>query len=257
MVYESEDGTVVLKRPIKKNGEVPSEEQFERFMEFSAGLNHPNILCYDGVFFLESLQMPLMTCSVRQYLQGKRVQRDGKSVGRFLGWGSMRPKLVKLVAVGVAKGLSYLHSQIGVSHDGLSSSNVLLSCKSVLKNRLLTPREIEEVKLVDYQLGLLGTSSQSHVSRNCMYKAPEGTDPKRADLYSLGVLMVYMWKGEPWGREREEDWKWKIRAFQNDAVPAMVEMWKAVVWKCLNIDWFPSLTAAEVVSSLEAIGVQY
>ena len=55
-----------------------------------------------------------------------------------------------------------------------------------------------EVKLVDYQLGLRGTSSQSHASRNCMYNEfPKDTDPKRADLYSLGVLIVYMYKVEP------------------------------------------------------------
>ena len=254
-VHESEDGTVVLKRPIKKNGEVPSEEEFKRFMEFSARLDHPNILCYDGVFFLESLRMSLMTCSVRQYLQGKMVKCDGKKVESkcLNGWGRMMPKCVKQVAVGVTKGLSYLHSQmIDVSHDGLSSSNVLLKCKKVKRNGKFSPKEIEEVKLVDYQLGLLGTSSQSHASRNCMYNEfPEGTDPKRADLYSLGVLMVYMYTKEPKNdtdSKKRAEWKEKTSTFKDD--PDVKEMWEDVVSKCLDIGQFPSLTADEVVATL-------
>ena len=245
VVHESEDGTVVLKKPIKKNGEVPSEEEFKQFLEFSAELdpNHPNILRYDGVFFLESLQMPLMKCSVRQYKEGKRVIRDGKAVRVLKGWAGMQPKCVKQVAVGVAKGLSYLHSQKGVSHDGLSSSNVLLSYNK--------PADMVEVKLVDYQLGLLGTSSQSHASSNCMYNEfPEGTDPKRADLYSFGVLIVYMYKGEP---KKKADWKKKTQDFKTDKELAITEMWERVVSKCLDVAI--SLTAGEVVSALEDITV--
>ena len=80
----------------------------------------------------------------------------------------------------------------------LSLSRCYLSSSNVLLNYMYkSAADVEEVKLVDYQLGLLSTSSQSHADSNCMYKAPEGTDPKRADLYSLGVLMVYMYKGEP------------------------------------------------------------
>ena len=253
VVLEAESAKVALKRPIKKNREPPSEEEFKRFMEFSAGLDHPNILRYDGVFFLESLQMPLMRCSVRQYREGKTVVReakDGPSTEpiKTKGWGSMQPRCVKQVAVGVAKGLSYLHYEKGVSHDGLSSSNVLLNYKK--------PSEIEEVKLVDYQLGLLGTSPQSHMSRNCMYEAPKGTDSKRADLYSFGVLMVYMYKGEPSKkREKKADWEKKIHDFKTDKVPAMATMWQSVVSKCLSVDNFPSLTANEVLSELEAITV--
>ena len=252
VVYE--DDTVVLKKPIKKNGEFPSKDEFEDFMEFSAGLDQPNILHYDGVFFLESLRMPLMTCSVQQYCGGRLVKCDGKKVESkcLTGYGRMKPVCVMQVAVGVAKGLSYLHSQKGVSHDGLSSSNVLLKCKKVERNGKFSPTEIEEVKLVDYQLGLLGTSSQSHASRDCMYEAPKGTDPKRADLYSLGVLMVYMYTKEPKNdtdSKKQAEWNDKTSTFKND--PIVKEMWEDVVSKCLDIGQFPSLTADEVVAALE------
>ena len=164
------------------------------------------------------------------------------------GAGYSRSTYVVEVAVGVAKGLSYLHSQKGVSHDGLSSSNVLLNYQN--------PAYIEEVKLVDYQLGLLGTSSQSHADSNCMYKAPEGTDPKQADLYSLGVLMVYMYTGEPSRRQRRQaEWERKVCDFQHDALPDVVELWEKVVSKCLDVDQFPTLTAYEVIAALEAIRI--
>lgn len=243
VVLQSKDGKLALKKPIKPNQEVPSEEEFKDFMKFSAGLNHPNILCYDGVFYLESLQMPLMRCSVRQYLEGKAVKRDGERHKIFRGWGRMQPLCLKYIAVGVAKGLAYLHSEKGVSHDGISSSNVLLSSEK--------PAQMQEVKLVDYQLGRLGLSSQSNACHKCkyMYQAPEGTestDPKRADLYSLGVLMVYMYTGEP-KKGTKDEWEEKTRHFEND--PNMVEVWKKVVSKCLNVS--NPLTADAVVLSLE------
>ena len=242
VVLEPKNGRLALKKPVKESGEIPSENDFRRFMEFSAGLDHPNILRYDGVFFLESLQMPLMRCSVRQFREGKTVVRDGRSVQVFKGWARVQPRCVMQVAVGVAKGLFYLHSQKGVSHDGLSSSNVLLNYQN--------PACIEEVKLVDYQLGLLGTSSQSHADSNCMYKAPEGTNLKRADLYSLGVLMVYMYTGEPSrGQRRQAEWERKVRDFRTDDMPDVADMWENVVSKCLDMSI--SLTAGEVVSALE------
>ena len=153
----------------------------------------------------------------------------------------MQPKVVKQIVVCVAEGLSYLHTQKGVSHDGLSSSNVLLNYQNAGK--------MKEVKLVDYQLGLLGTSSQSHADSNCMYKAPDDTDPKRADLYSLGVLMVYMYLGQP----KNADWTKRIQRFKSDKVPGVVEMWEKVVSRCLDVTI--SLTADEVASAMKAIRV--
>ena len=127
-----------------------------------------------------------------------------------------------------------------------------MSSSSIYKSAV----NMVEVKLVDYQLGLLGTSSQSHASRNCMYNEfPKDTDPKQADLYSLGVLIVYMYKGEP-KKNKAVDWKRKTSDFKSDAVPAMVKMWEEVVSKCLNIDQFPSLTVGEVVSALDAVNLQ-
>ena len=116
------------------NKEGPLPEEFEQFMRFSAGLDHHNILCYNGVFFLESLQMPLMTGSVRQYMEGRTVKCDGRKVKpkSSNGWGSMRPKVVKQVAVGVANDLFYLHSQKGFSHDGQ-----LLQCPPQAYTRVL------------------------------------------------------------------------------------------------------------------------
>ena len=250
-VFETERNDIILKRPRKGAEDSPTEEEFRCFMEMCRPLEHEHILHYNGVYFLESLEMRRLSMSLRQHLEGKNVIREQQKSGvvkrkadKERGCGSMQPKDVRNVALLVAKGLKYLHGR-DVSHDGISTSNILLGKAGTA---------IKEVRLVDYQLELLGIKSQSHVSSKAAYLPPTNsvsTDKRQcADLYSFGVVMVYMYLGEPKkNKTAAEDLEKKIEKFKKDK--EMQKVWHDVVDKCLDIEHYASLTATDIVSKLE------
>lgn len=91
------------------------------------------------------------------------------------------------IALGVACGIEYLHSQGPyVSHGNIKSSNILLT-KSY------------NARLSDFGLAhIVGPSVAP--TRVAGYRAPEVTDPRRvsqkADVYSFGVLLLELLTGK-------------------------------------------------------------
>lgn len=91
------------------------------------------------------------------------------------------------IALGVAHGIEYLHSQGPyVSHGNIKSSNILLT-KSY------------NARLSDFGLAhIVGPSVVP--TRVAGYRAPEVTDPRRvsqkADVYSFGVLLLELLTGK-------------------------------------------------------------
>ncbi|KAL9671564.1 hypothetical protein QQ045_009134 [Rhodiola kirilowii] len=91
------------------------------------------------------------------------------------------------IALGAARGISYLHSQGStVSHGNIKSSNILLN-KSY------------ESRVSDFGLcQLVGPSSTPN--RIDGYRAPEVTEPRKvsqkADVYSFGVLLLELLTGK-------------------------------------------------------------
>lgn len=91
------------------------------------------------------------------------------------------------IALGVARGVEYLHSHgDNASHGNIKSSNVLLT-KSL------------EACVSDFGLApLVGLPSTPN--RVAGYRAPEVTDPRRvsqkADVYSFGVLVLELLTGK-------------------------------------------------------------
>ena len=85
------------------------------------------------------------------------------------------------IALGVARGISYLHSQgPEVSHGNIKSSNILLS-------------NSYEAQVSDFGLAhIVGPFSSPNRANG--YRAPEVIDPQRvsqkADVYSFGVLLL-------------------------------------------------------------------
>ncbi|KAL1569714.1 non-specific serine/threonine protein kinase [Salvia divinorum] len=91
------------------------------------------------------------------------------------------------IALGAAKGVSYLHTQGStISHGNIKSSNILLT-KSY------------EARVSDFGLAQL-TGPAATPNRVAGYRAPEVTDPHRvsqkADVYSFGVLLLELLTGK-------------------------------------------------------------
>ncbi|XP_071712970.1 probable inactive receptor kinase At5g16590 [Rutidosis leptorrhynchoides] len=92
-----------------------------------------------------------------------------------------------IIALGVARGITYLHSQgTKVSHGNIKSSNILL-----------TPTYESQVS--DFGLAqLMGPTTAT--SRVDGYRAPEVTDShkisQKADVYSFGVLLLELLTGK-------------------------------------------------------------
>ncbi|KAH6799399.1 receptor-like kinase 1 [Perilla frutescens var. frutescens] len=92
-----------------------------------------------------------------------------------------------VIALGAARGVSYLHSQgSSISHGNIKSSNILLT-KSY------------EARVSDFGLAQLAGPAASP-NRVAGYRAPEVTDAhkvsQKADVYSFGVLLLELLTGK-------------------------------------------------------------
>ncbi|DBA01556.1 TPA: hypothetical protein N0F65_011527 [Lagenidium giganteum] len=88
----------------------------------------------------------------------------------------------------VARGLDFLHREIGVAHRDLSPENVLL--------------HDGECKIADFGLSISTTARPSDTVGKWYYMAPEVAagreyDPVQADMWSLGVILFIMLTGAP------------------------------------------------------------
>lgn len=91
------------------------------------------------------------------------------------------------IALGAARGISYLHSKGStISHGNIKSSNILLT-KSY------------EARVSDFGLAQLAAPT-STPNRVAGFRAPEVTDPRKvsqkADVYSFGVLLLELLTGK-------------------------------------------------------------
>ena len=231
---------VALKKPVKLTGERPTKAEFQAFMETAQRISHPNILPYEGVLLLESIQMPIMEISVRQYLWGKRVKNHATNRRKmvFKGFGSILESHVTHIMKCVLEGLHYLHTTAGIAHGGLSTSNVLINMKG---------KGLEwEVRLSDYNLLALGIESHSHKFYGGAPSSVEGTP--RGDLYSCSVMFVEMLTGKDRifdDKKKKKDW---------DSARAEVKRKYSKIWKavthCEDYSEYPELTAREVLRFL-------
>lgn len=92
------------------------------------------------------------------------------------------------IAIGIARGLCYLHSEVKHVHGNLTASNVLLDEKT-------------EAKIADVGLWRLMTSAEVVGTAGSMgYRAPELSKLKnageRTDVFSLGVVVLELLTGK-------------------------------------------------------------
>jgi serine/threonine-protein kinase len=161
--------------------------RFEREVQFTAALSHPNIVSiYDygrsaaGIFYY-----------AMEYVDGIDLERLVEIDGPQLD-GRVRDILLQ-----VADGLAEAHAT-GLVHRDIKPSNILLTRNA---------RGLEQVKIVDFGLvkdvnsGQTQASGLFTVKGTPLYMAPEAITGKsavdaRTDLYSLGAVAFYLLTGK-------------------------------------------------------------
>lgn len=102
------------------------------------------------------------------------------------------------IAMGITRGLCYLHTQENITHGHLTSSNILLD-------------EQTNAHIADYGLyRLMTTAANTNVFATAGalgYRAPELSKVKKAntksDVYSLGVIILELLTGKSPGEEMD------------------------------------------------------
>ena len=230
---------VALKKPVKISTDRPTRAEFQAFMETASKLSHPNILPCEGVMLLESIQMPVMEFSVRQYMKGKRIKDAANRRKTVLkGFGSLRDTQVIHIMKCVLEGLHYLHTTADIAHGGLSTSNVLINKKG-LKDWV--------VKLCDCNVAALGIESHSH-AKLCGGAPASVEGTPRGDLYSCSVMFVEMSTGKDRvldDKKKKKDWD----SARSEVKRKYSKIWKAVA-HCEDCSKHSELTAQIVLGFL-------
>lgn len=171
---------------VKKLGTASRQgfKQWQAEVNVLGRLSHPNLVkllgyCYENKQFL----------LVYEYLPNGSLNYHlfGKASVQPLTW-DIRFK----IAIGVAQGLTYMHSpEVSVLHRDLKSSNILLD-------------EFYNARIADFGLAALVPSAdesqaEAHLMGTYGYAAPEvyltGHRNAKSDVYSFGVVLVEMLTG--------------------------------------------------------------
>lgn len=216
------------KKPLALKVYVPEfatqDEELQRFIRSVKTMlpqRHPNLVTLFG----GGKTGPYCWMAM-EYVEGENLKQTIKRIGQEgkIDW---RPAV--RVAVGIARGLFYLHSE-KIIHRNLSPTNILLSNVGVAK--------IASLKLAKALSGKMAknvTKLGNHVLGEIHYQAPEqvggaGVDG-RADIYSLGALIYALLTGRPpfLGPSPTETAAWILRRPPllprriNDSIPEVVE----------------------------------
>ncbi|KAK6150312.1 hypothetical protein DH2020_015244 [Rehmannia glutinosa] len=157
------------------------EKEFREKMEEIGKMDHENLVALRAYHFTRDEKL-----LVYDYLPMGSLSallHGNKGASRTpLNWETRAA-----IALGAAKGISYLHSQGStISHGNIKSSNILLT-KSY------------EARVSDFGLAQLAGPTATP-NRVAGYRAPEVTDPRRvsqkADVYSFGVLLLELLTGK-------------------------------------------------------------
>ena len=191
-VYKAVDNklgrTVVIKViPPELSSKETNLKRFEREARLASSLDHPNICT---IFDLD--QQDGMHFIAMQYVEGKNVRQ-------LVAGRPLELKTALLIGLQVADALAAAHSR-GIIHRDVKSGNVMVTSEG-------------QVKVLDFGLAKLLDDTQARTSGihhteltevgvpygTATYAAPEQARgdrvDKRADIFSLGVLLYEMLTG--------------------------------------------------------------
>ncbi|XP_059623211.1 probable inactive receptor kinase RLK902 [Cornus florida] len=174
-----EMGTVVAVKRLK-DVSVP-EKEFREKIEAVGGMNHENLVLLRAYYY--SRDEKLLVHDYMPMGSLSALLHGNKGSGRTpLNWETR-----SAIALGAARGITYLHSKgPTVSHGNIKSSNILLT-------------NSYEARVSDFGLAHLVGPTPSP-NRIAGYRAPEVTDARKvsqkADVYSFGVLLLELLTGK-------------------------------------------------------------
>ncbi|KAJ0245907.1 Protein kinase superfamily protein [Hirschfeldia incana] len=218
---------------VQKNQTEEAHAEFLAEITTLHAANHPNMISLLGKCFRQdhrvivyefmprgSLDHHLFPSTRPSRAQGRGILQEYKA----LSW-SRRLR----IAVGVAKGLVYLHEELKMVHRDVKVSNVLLDEKFVPK---LTDFGLASV-IVEDENGVEKRSEITLIKGTPGCTAPEteelGLVSSKNDVYSYGVFLFVLFTGKKAfdsnrssGRERLTDW---LRAVcsRGDNIPLVVD----------------------------------
>ncbi|XP_071915985.1 probable inactive receptor kinase At1g48480 [Coffea arabica] len=158
-----------------------SEKEFREKIEVIGKMNHVNLVPLLAYYY--SRDEKLLVYDYLPMGSLSALLHGNKGAGRTpLNWETRAA-----IALGAARGITYLHSQgPSISHGNIKSSNILLTTTY-------------EARVSDFGLAQL-VSPNPTPNRVAGYRAPEVTDPRKisqkADVYSFGVLLLELLTGK-------------------------------------------------------------
>ncbi|KMT02983.1 hypothetical protein BVRB_8g195510 [Beta vulgaris subsp. vulgaris] len=175
-----EEGTTVVVKRLKDV--VAGKKEFETQLEALGKCKHENVVPLRAFYFSKDEKLLvydyMSAGSLSALLHGSR------GAGRTsLDWDNrMR------IALGTARGLTYLHVSNNLVHGNIKSSNILLHSN-------------QDPAVSDFGLSpLFATNSTSNNNRIAGYRAPEVVETRKptfkSDVYSFGVLLLELLTGK-------------------------------------------------------------
>ncbi|KAL1368754.1 hypothetical protein HN51_022899 [Arachis hypogaea] len=181
-----EDGNqVAVKRLREKSTKGPKE--FEAEVASLGKIRHPNLLALRAYYLGPKGEKLLVFDYMPKGSLASFLHARGPEI--VIDW----PTRMK-IAIGVTRGLSYLHNQESIVHGNLTSGNILLD-------------EQTNAHITDFGLSrLMTTSANTNIiatAGSLGYNAPEISKTKKpnmkSDVYSLGVIILELLTGKPPG----------------------------------------------------------